>query len=235
MNRHITTACIAVAPLLLGGCSFMHKLGFGHPRSVQQASRVDETAPVVAADLFTAKGRVQLDAGNLGLAIEAFQQALGTGEPRAPALNGLGVAYAKLGRADMAAALFRQAMGEDPASEKYAANLALLEQSQKSLEAPGGVLTAERIDAAAPAPAPSAAPQVAAAAAPQAEGRLVQVAPREFAIRTLRPQQAAATAAAGPRRYTVPAGFRPLVRIALRPPASARTTPDAPHGKAASR
>jgi tetratricopeptide (TPR) repeat protein len=251
MTRHIATACIAVAPLLLGGCTFMHKLGFGHARSVQQASRVDETAPAVPADLFTARGRAQLDAGNIGLAVEAFQQAIGTGEARGPALNGLGVAYARLGRADVAAQLFRQAMAEDPANDKFAANLAMLEQSQKSLETPSGALTAERTDSAAPAPAPAAAsapapalaaspapapaPRVAAAAAPQPEGRLVQVAPREFTIRTLRQQPALAATAASPRRYTVPAGFRPIVRITLRPPAPATPAPEAPLGKAASR
>lgn len=247
MNRHIATACIAVAPLLLGGCTFMHKLGFGHARSVQQASRVDETAPAVPADLFTARGRAQLDAGNIGLAVEAFQQAIGTGEARGPALNGLGVAYARLGRADVAAQLFRQAMAEDPANEKFAANLAMLEQSQKSLETPAGALTAERTDSAAPAPAPAPAPalaatpapapapRVAAAAAPQPEGRLVQVAPREFAIRTLRQQPALAATAASPRRYTVPAGFRPIVRITLRPATPATPAPEAPRGKAASR
>ena len=245
MTRHIATACIAVAPLLLGGCTFMHKLGFGHARSVQQASRVDETAPAVPADLFTARGRAQLDAGNIGLAVEAFQQAIGTGEARGPALNGLGVAYARLGRADVAAQLFRQAMAEDPANDKFAANLAMLEQSQKSLETPSGALTAERTDSAAPAPAPppalasapvpSPARQAAPAAAPQPEGRLVQVAPREFAIRTLRQQPALAATAASPRRYTVPAGFRPIVRITLRPPAPAAPAPEAPRGKAASR
>jgi len=121
----------------------------------------------------------------------------------------------------------------------------MLEQSQKSLETPSGALTAERTDSAAPAPAPppalasapvpSPARQAAPAAAPQPEGRLVQVAPREFAIRTLRQQPALAATAASPRRYTVPAGFRPIVRITLRPPAPAAPAPEAPRGKAASR
>ena len=237
MIRHSATACIALAPLMLGGCTVFHKLGFGHARSVQQASRVNEAMPAVSADHFTAIGRAQLDAGNLGLAIEAFQQAIGTGEARGSALNGLGVAYAKLGGVELATQLFRQAMAEDPASERFAANLALLEQSQKSREAPGGVLTAEGTgaEAAAPAAPRSAAPETGAVTVAQAEGRLVQVAPREFTIHTLRPHPAVATAAATPRRVTVPGAFRPIVRIVLRPQTPAAIAPEAPQGKAASR
>lgn len=246
MNRRpiyprLAAACIAVSPLLLGGCTFMHKLGFGRPRPVEQASRLDDAPPAVAADLFTAKGRAQLDVGNLGLAVEAFQQALGTGEARGPALNGLGVAYARLGRADVAAELFHQAMAEDPASEKYVANLALLEQSQKQPEAPQLAVASEggtaRANSALPAPAAPAAtapaPEVAPAAAPEATGRLVQVAPREFTIRTLRPQLAANAAA--PRGLAAPAGFRPILRIALRPATPLAPVPEAPRGKGASR
>lgn len=214
MNRRIYAACIAVAPLLLGGCTVFHKLGFGHPRPVEQASVANPTE----VPSLTAAGRKQLDSGNLGLAIEAFQQALGRGEPPAPALNGLGVAYARLGRADMADQLFRQAMAEDPANEKYAANLALLAQSQQAIDAAAAaaVRTAE-----APAPAAPSAPAAAqplAVAVPQIEGRLVQVAPREFTIRTVRPQPAPARVA-----WSVPAGFRPIVRIVLRPATHAPT------------
>jgi len=237
MNSRIAAACIAVAPLLLGGCTFFHKLGFGHPRPAEQASRTEPALPAGSEELFTAAGRAALDTGNLGRAIEAFQQAIGTGEPRGPALNGLGVAYARLGRADVADELFRQAMAEDPTRQEFAANLALLEQSQKSLEAPDGALSAERADADAPAsaPAPVAIAVVAPAEVAPADGRLVQVAPRQFAIRTFRPQPGAITTAAASRRFTVPAGFRPILRIALRPPAPASAMPETPRGKSAAR
>lgn len=234
MKTRIAATCIAVAPLLLGGCTMFHKLGFGHARSVEQAS---SGSPVVT-DGFTAAGRVQLDAGNPGLAIEAFQQGLGIGEPRAPALNGLAVAYARIGRVDLAAQLFRQAMAEDPASDRYAANLALLEQSQQPPAAPDSVRTAEQADAQITAPQPAAAPATKVAEAPsgQIDGRLVQIAPREFAIRTVRSQNAGTASLAGAtRQVTVPAGFRPIVRIALRPPGPIAAAPDTPRGKRPSR
>ena len=256
MKTRIAATCIVVAPLLLGGCTVFHKLGFGHARSVEQAARARNAGSPIVTDGFTAAGRAHLDAGNPGLAIEAFQQAIGIGEPRAPALNGLGVAYARIGRTDLAAQLFQQAIAEDPASERYAANLALLEQSQQPPEAPESVRTAEQTasespalpPALAPAPAPAPAPaaarvpapavaaKVAAAQPRQIEGQLVQIAPREFSIRTMRPQAAGTPTVAGAaRQVTVPAGFRPIVRITLRPPGPITAAPDAPRGKRPSR
>lgn len=208
MNLRYTAACIAVAPFLLGGCSVMHKLGFGHPRGPAQAAA--QPNPDGAAR-FTAEGRRDLDAGNFGLAIESFQRALDRGEPRAAALNGLGVAYARLGRSDTSEQLFRQAMEADPATLRYAENLNLLlkargeagvQQAAAPVPEPQSPVAPEAVSAAAP---------VVAVAPPQVDGRLFQVAPRQFAIRTVRTEPDSG------RGVKVAAGFRPIVRVALRP------------------
>ena len=59
--------------------------------------------------------------------------------------------------------------------------------------------------------AASAGAPVIAVAPPQVDGRLFQVAPRQFAIRTVRTEPDSG------RGVAVAAGFRPIVRVALRP------------------
>lgn len=169
-------AC-SIVPLLQG-CSVARKLGLYHPPSTA------EQALAQASD-FTAKGRKQLDAGNFALAAEAFQQALAQGEAPAPAFNGMGVSYAHMGRADLAATYFREAMANDPAEAKYANNLALLMKDQLPQTAQSRPELAEAPPTAAPVAVPTSEPLAQpAATTPSPRGRLVQVAPREFMIRT---------------------------------------------------
>lgn len=70
------------------------------------------------------QGRKMLDEGKYGLAIIAFSNAQHLTECAAAAHNGLGVAYAHLGRRDLAERYFRQAMLEAPGDRRYQANLA---------------------------------------------------------------------------------------------------------------
>ncbi len=110
----------AVIPML-GGC----KAIFGESLfGLHRQSKPDiEQASLMPADAATQEGRQQLAAGNPGLAIAAFQRALATGETIAPAANGLGVAYARVDRPDLARRFFEQAIASAPGDPKYVANL----------------------------------------------------------------------------------------------------------------
>jgi tetratricopeptide (TPR) repeat protein len=68
-------------------------------------------------------GQEALRAGNIGQAIISFRLAMLDSESQADASNGLGIAYARLGRADLAERYFLQATELAPRGEKYAANL----------------------------------------------------------------------------------------------------------------
>lgn len=72
------------------------------------------------------KGKRELQLGNFGLAVEAFQAELRTKPDSIPALNGLAVAYARLGRADAAQQYFDRATALDPRSPITLNNLAYL-------------------------------------------------------------------------------------------------------------
>lgn len=128
MQQSYARLTLAIAlSLPLGACSSI----FGSntaARSTQQVQPV-ETVPPELASGSTEDGRAHLGAGRVGLAIEAFQRALASGEPVAPALNGMGVAYARLGRSDAAKRFFEQASAMEPANEKFAANLVNLLRS----------------------------------------------------------------------------------------------------------
>lgn len=116
-------------------------------------------------------GRAHLAAQRNGLAIEAFNRALVFGEPAAPAFNGLGVAYARLGRADLAYRFFTQASTADPANPLYARNLATLTQSAVF------TLAALRPQAARPLVAP-------VPPAPREPGKLYRDGNRQFTLLT---------------------------------------------------
>jgi tetratricopeptide (TPR) repeat protein len=74
------------------------------------------------------EGRGQLRAGNVSAAVASFRIALLDPATRAEASNGLGVAYAKLGRQDLAERYFQGAMMAEPTNSKYVANLLRLQQ-----------------------------------------------------------------------------------------------------------
>lgn len=120
-NRALKSVLTITLALSLGGCAAI----FGKGRPVNQVTR---EAPLMAS-AHTDAGRGHLDAGRTGLAIEAFQRALVMGEAPASALNGLGVAFARLGRFDQAQRFFNEAIAHDQANEQYAANLVRLMQS----------------------------------------------------------------------------------------------------------
>lgn len=202
----IRLAAMAMLPLALAGCSVMRSIGLAPQK---------REAPVVFVqnDILTEIGRSQLDQGNPGLAIASFRKALETGEQRAPALNGLGVAYARVGRYDLAEINFRSAAEADPQNERYAANLAKLLQTSGTERL--SALQRKQVDTTMTQGGSGAGAAAALAAAEKPteravdSGRLVRLSPREFEIRIVAPAPPPATNVA--RRRT----DRAIVRLDL--------------------
>lgn len=191
----LAASCVA----LLGGCQIMG------PRKVARAEPVAgaEAAPAGAVvAVWTAAGRTHLQAQRNGLAIEAFNRAIAQGEPAAPALNGLGVAYSRIGRADVAYRFFSQAVRAEPENPVFARNLVRLTNSPD--------FTLARMQAA----LPRAAARPAAAPAVREPGRLYREGNRQFTLVT-RPEPTASTrpTPAMPRvaaRSRKPVGMEPV-------------------------
>jgi tetratricopeptide (TPR) repeat protein len=125
---------LALAATLLGGCQslFGARIGKFEPRSpvVPQA-----WGPVGSPAAALADGRRQLATGQYGLAISRFREAAVKADNAAAAHNGLGVAYAQLGRADLARRYFLAAIAEAPSDPRYVANLERLVASTRIVAA----------------------------------------------------------------------------------------------------
>lgn len=235
MSRNVAgVACLLVTASLLQGCTVWRSMGLARPR-VHPAGQLAALSPSQAR--FTDIGRSQIDQGNFGLAANSFLQALAVGEKPGPALNGLGVSYAKIGRADLAAEYFRRAIAAEPRESRYSANLERLEGAVALREVP---TIAAQVDplAGGPRQAPSAVADAdgnrAAEAVRSPANGLVQIGAHEFHI---------PSAASGPDRHArsiqmegqrrlpqsglafegrpvapharIVAGFQPVVRIDL--------------------
>lgn len=113
---------VATAPLL-AGCSSLfgghhHQLGARAEQWMQYAS---EPAGYAAAQI--AEGRQALQDAQYGQAIIAFRNAQRFPETAAAAANGLGVAYAQIGRSDVAEHYFELAVSQAPDDRRFSANL----------------------------------------------------------------------------------------------------------------
>lgn len=217
--RHLHTRALVLIALAapLGACNSFLGIKFARhaaPAPARVEAPAVPAATAALADSATALGRKQLAEGQTGLAIESFQKALGSGEPVAPAVNGLGVAYARLGRFELAWRYFEQAKASDPANPAYADNLARLLRSPALAMRRDGDIARDQAAASARQGATAAPP--AATRAP-ALGQLQRVSRGEVRIATAPAQSApvAAQHAAGE--------FKPLVRFSI-----AEQT--APHG-----
>lgn len=169
-QTYIRIVVLSSVTLALSGCGLMKKLGLMHGPRTAKAS-----VQVASADTLTQIGRSQLDENNPGLAAKSFEQALAAGEKPAPAFNGLGVAYAKMGRTDLAARYFGLAAKADPENERYRANLATLHQHTQMAR-----LRAPVPQTVAVAQANTAAPFAVPLA--KEEGRIVRLSPVEVKI-----------------------------------------------------
>ena len=124
MRKHtLSLLVLAVAAVPLGGCSML----FG--KSNEFAARKSPAKQLKAEDFAAARlgeARAALDKGHWAEAITAFRDA-----QRLPALapsahNGMGVAYAELGRPDLAERYFLLAIAAAPEDRRFAANLSRL-------------------------------------------------------------------------------------------------------------
>ncbi|MBA4164645.1 MAG: hypothetical protein C0510_08445 [Erythrobacter sp.] len=111
--------CIAVAISLSGCQSFISALGFG-PKDGPK--RAEASEPIFGSQELE-RGRTALRAGYPANAIQQFRMAALDPDSAAEAYNGLGVAYARLGRADLAERYFKMALGMDGTNPRFAANL----------------------------------------------------------------------------------------------------------------
>jgi len=128
--NHAKLALAAIFVVPLGACnSFLGQHLFAHRTDASRPVRSAQTTNVDYSPLIdpaTQSGRALLANGMPGAAIEPFERALSTGEPVAPAINGLGIAYARLGRFDLAKRFFERAIAVDPGNDRYQDNLTLL-------------------------------------------------------------------------------------------------------------
>ncbi|MEY4239520.1 MAG: hypothetical protein RL339_2121 [Pseudomonadota bacterium] len=140
-----TLMLLVVSATALGGCSSL----FGRAALNSRAAASEELfAAAPNPDLVA--GRQALSEGQLGAAIAALRLARLDPASTAEATNGLGVAYAQLGRDDLADRYFHQAAALAPQDPRFAANLERFNQSR-----------AARLAHAPPAPAaPAPAEQV---------------------------------------------------------------------------
>ena len=121
MKLHNGPVLLTICAVALGGCQL-----FG------QTAAMDRPSALAEADMSTyfaqrlAEGRQHMMAGRAGRAITAFRQASYHPDYAAASYNGMAVAYARLGRADLAERFFLTALERDPDNAAYGRNLARL-------------------------------------------------------------------------------------------------------------
>lgn len=121
---------LVAGSMMLGGCQQFHSLFAGSPARA-------ETAAVDMSGYFEARleaGRNHLMRNRPAQAVTAFRQASYNAGTAASAYNGMAIAYAEMGRDDLARQYFMAAMQADPADERFARNLARLDDDLPSSE-----------------------------------------------------------------------------------------------------
>lgn len=139
MKKLAGNALLVAAALSLGGCGWL----FGKTNTSQAKNWV---APQPDRQAFAqtqlAEGRKALDNNDNFAAIVAFSNAQGLHTQAAEAHNGMAIAYARLGRPDVAARYFAMAVLEAPEDPRYRANLALLQQRERDAAASAAAMLA---------------------------------------------------------------------------------------------
>jgi tetratricopeptide (TPR) repeat protein len=126
MKAPVRLTCLVAVAISLGGCQSFPLTSWLFKKD-RPASEAD---PQLAGSTAGAleEGTALLRAGNLSAAVASFRIAQLDRATRADASNGLGVAYAKLGRLDLAERYFQAAILSNPDNTRYAANLLRLQQ-----------------------------------------------------------------------------------------------------------
>jgi len=118
---------VAAAAVSLGGCQSFPLTSWMF-RDSEPNRNADQPQLASNATGALEEGRASLRDGNFAAAVAAFRIAQLDRSTRADASNGLGIAYAKLGRDDLAERYFQAAIQADPDNTKYVANLLRLQQ-----------------------------------------------------------------------------------------------------------
>lgn len=169
----IAAMCTAALP----GCQSL----FSNQGQVAQASLSDVDMQGYFAQRL-AEGRAHLLANRPGAAVVAFRQASYGATVRARALNGMAIAYDRLGRADLAQQYFMAAMNLEPENPSFAANFLRFNQNLATARQVDAVAAAQAeallVGTAEGAPSGAAAPRDGAIAA----DRIQRVSPHEVRI-----------------------------------------------------
>lgn len=124
MRKAITSIALLA---FLGGCQAI----FGKRAELEITPIGIAQSPAVGL-VALEEGKQLLRAGQVGSAIAPLQIAAADPATLAEAHNALGVAYAALGRGDMAERFFQQAAAEAPEDARFAANLARYYRSREA-------------------------------------------------------------------------------------------------------
>ena len=144
-KRALTFATLPLALTLLAGCQSLSS----NSSRLQAGIRVSgESGASAAAGQQLVEGRAALDTRNYAAAVAAFRNAAFDPALAASAHNGLAVAYAGIGRNDLASRYFRMAIAEDSGNPRYQANLVRVEAARQPVavvaEAPERVAVERR-------------------------------------------------------------------------------------------
>lgn len=119
MKNSVRISACVLAALTLSGCQgILSAFNF----SGQKQYRAETAAQVFGQDEL-GRGRAALKAGYPAEAIKQFRLAALNEDAAPDAYNGLGIAYARLGRADLAERYFKLAVTLDSSNPRFAANL----------------------------------------------------------------------------------------------------------------
>lgn len=174
MNKAAFATVLAASAIMLGGCQQFGSMFAAKPASADSA-QIDLSG--YFAERLEA-GRRHLLQHRPGQAVTAFRQASYDRATAASAYNGMAIAYAEMGRDDLARRYFFAAMQADPNDERFPRNLARLDSLPPA--------TAPQAPARAEAPAAVTPPAAAIAAlAEAASPALVRVSDREVTLAPL--------------------------------------------------
>jgi tetratricopeptide (TPR) repeat protein len=161
MNNAMRLIVVAGAAATLGGCATSPLTSWMFKDKRPVAAEGEALAGNTAGAL--EEGRAHLQDGNISAAVASFRIAQLDRGSRAEASNGLGIAYARLGRDDIAEQYFQAAIAVEPDNTKFVANLLRLQQAGLARRAAS---RDAQLAAAAPLEAAQAQPLAAAAEAP---------------------------------------------------------------------
>lgn len=125
MRMFARIALLACTAPLLASCALLGIGGRHEPQIEAMSTLPDDAEAYVQFEL----ARMSLSSGNYARAIGEFSNARAEPALLGPALNGMAVAYARLGRNDLAERYFREAMAAEPGDTRYAANLLRLQRA----------------------------------------------------------------------------------------------------------